>query len=546
MKNFSLFFCLLFVGFLSFSVMAQQFPWVLQHAPGLPNSTQPQLIFSPVNDNVCWGKNSNNSQFVRTTDGGDNWTVSTVTGAAGLECSSISALDINTAWIAMNDPSNVTSGGIFKTSNGGSNWVRDTTAFQGTGGHPNVIQFFDADNGLCVGNPRGGYWEIYTTTNGGSNWVRVPSANIPAPLAGELGIEHSNVNTAGNYFWFQTLKNSLYRTTDLGYTWTVAYNVTGGPSQLGFGFAFKDSQNGLAADFYPNSVISSSSDGGETWEPMVPFPPGLDTISSLFIVYRKTPIGSYVITSQTDLGGNSMMPGTAYSDSDGISWSQISNISLGPAAFSDCNTGWAGGVNDLIYKWVTDSLSCEVPVELTSFNSSVIGNNIQLSWQTVTEINNNGFEIYRNGNKIAFVDGKGTTTENQEYSFVDKHLQSGIYNYRLNQIDFDGTQEVVGELTVNLTLPEHFALEQNYPNPFNPSTTIKYSISSSEFVTLKIYDVLGNEVATLVSEEKPAGSYEVEFNAVGTSRDLSLTSGVYFYKLQAGSYTQTKKLILMK
>ena len=88
--------------------------------------------------------------------------------------------------------------------------------------------------------------------------------------------------------------------------------------------------------------------------------------------------------------------------------------------------------------------------------------------------------------------------------------------------------------------PSTFSLEQNYPNPFNPSTKIKYSVTQSSNVVLKIYDVLGNEVATLVNEEKPAGSYEVEFNP------SSLTSGVYFYKLQAGSFVDTKKMILQK
>ena len=92
-------------------------------------------------------------------------------------------------------------------------------------------------------------------------------------------------------------------------------------------------------------------------------------------------------------------------------------------------------------------------------------------------------------------------------------------------------------------------LEQNYPNPCNPSTTIKYSIPTSEFVTLKVYDVLGNEVATLVDEEKPAGSYEVEFSAKGIAygrNAYNLSSGIYFYTMQAGSFTQTKKLILIK
>jgi hypothetical protein len=91
-----------------------------------------------------------------------------------------------------------------------------------------------------------------------------------------------------------------------------------------------------------------------------------------------------------------------------------------------------------------------------------------------------------------------------------------------------------------------FILEQNYPNPFNPSTNIGFRISDFGFVSLKVYDVLGNEVATLVNEEKLAGIYEVEFIAVGTSRDLSLASGVYFYQLKSGKFIQIKKMILLR
>ena len=89
-------------------------------------------------------------------------------------------------------------------------------------------------------------------------------------------------------------------------------------------------------------------------------------------------------------------------------------------------------------------------------------------------------------------------------------------------------------------LPANYSLEQNYPNPFNPSTKINYSIPTSEFVTLKVYDVLGNEVSTLVNEVKSAGSYEVELNASG------LSSGIYFYMLQTNSFVETKKMILLK
>ena len=204
-------------------------------------------------------------------------------------------------------------------------------------------------------------------------------------------------------------------------------------------------------------------------------------------------------------------------------------------------------IDDLLILFENKGL---VPVELISFYNNVNGNIVTLHWETASEINNQGFGIYRNGNKIAFVDGKGTTTEKQEYSFIDKDLQSGIYNYRLNQIDFDGTQEVVGELTIYLFIPEQYSLEQNYPNPFNPSTAISFSIPASEFVILKIFDVLGNEVATLVNEEKLAGNYKIEFSAKGGSASggdaTQLSNGIYFYEIVAGEFRATKKMILLK
>ena len=92
----------------------------------------------------------------------------------------------------------------------------------------------------------------------------------------------------------------------------------------------------------------------------------------------------------------------------------------------------------------------------------------------------------------------------------------------------------------DISVPSGFILYQNYPNPFNPSTKIQYAISSRQFVSLRVYDVLGNEIATLVNEEKPAGSYEINFNASG------LTSGMYFYSIKVGNFSETKKMLLLK
>jgi len=189
-----------------------------------------------------------------------------------------------------------------------------------------------------------------------------------------------------------------------------------------------------------------------------------------------------------------------------------------------------------------------VPVELTSFTANVKEDGVLIEWTTATEKNNMGFEVQRKtGNTwktIDFAKGKGTTTEITDYSFLDSFKDmsfSGSVEYRLKQIDFNGTFEYSEAVTVEIDFkPDEFVLYQNYPNPFNPSTIIQYTINRKQFVTIKVFDVLGNEVTTLVNEEKPAGDYEVEFNATG------LPSGIYLYKMIAGSFTVTKKMTIVK
>ena len=195
-----------------------------------------------------------------------------------------------------------------------------------------------------------------------------------------------------------------------------------------------------------------------------------------------------------------------------------------------------------------------LPVELTSFVSSVSGNNVILNWLTTSETNNSGFDIERaiitidNGQltidswtKIGNVSGKGTINEPREYSFTDKNLASGNYSYRLKQIDYNGNFEYFNlSNEVNVGALSEFELSQNYPNPFNPTTNLEFGISELGFVSLKVYNASGKEVATLVNEVKPAGYYAVNFNGA------NLTSGIYFYTLSAGYFTATKRMLLIK
>ena len=201
---------------------------------------------------------------------------------------------------------------------------------------------------------------------------------------------------------------------------------------------------------------------------------------------------------------------------------------------------WNFGENFVVH--VIDN---PVPVELSNLIVVANLNNIQISWNTLTETNNSGFEIERKTEssewfKITFVPGFGTTTETHSYTYNDNYLQGGRYFYRLKQINQNGSFVYSDMINIEVSIPEEFTLEQNYPNPFNPETNIRFRIPEFGHVSLKVYDILGNEIATLVNEEKPAGSYEVDFNA------SALPSGVYFYRLEANGFSQTKKMILMK
>ena len=182
-----------------------------------------------------------------------------------------------------------------------------------------------------------------------------------------------------------------------------------------------------------------------------------------------------------------------------------------------------------------------IPVELKSFLYEVDGNKVLLKWSTATETNNMGFRINRDGEEIGFVPGAGTTTEPQNYSFADENVENGTYLYSLIQLDYDGTTENVGEVEIIINnTPKDYSLLQNFPNPFNPSTIISFTVPERTKVVLKVYDVLGAEVAELVNGIKSPGRYEVKFDS------NHLPSGIYFYTIQAGKFTDSKKMILLK
>jgi len=262
-------------------------------------------------------------------------------------------------------------------------------------------------------------------------------------------------------------------------------------------------------------------------------PPILITGNDIWIGYE---VG--MTETQTVIG---MDVGPVHPDGDWIGsilggtyyWYRLSNYGF--------NSNW-------VIRGILDNI---VPVELLQFTASTDRGKVLLNWITATETNNYGFEIERkmivNSKEgswitIGFKDGYGTTTENQTYTFIDdiSEIRVSSLNYRLKQIDYDGSYRYSNIVFIENPAPVDFALLQNYPNPFNPTTRIQYQVASNSKVTLKVYNILGNVVATLVGEYKPAGVYEMEFNA------STLPSGTYFYQLTAGSFSETKKMILLK
>lgn len=283
-------------------------------------------------------------------------------------------------------------------------------------------------------------------------------------------------------------------------------------------------------------IITKTDDGGNSWNIIY------DDIYEIYDI-------EFISTSK---GWSCGQFGLINVTTDGGSnWTQqysSPSINITSLNLIDSNIVFAAGDKGSILYTINGGLV--VPVELTSFIAKLFENKVKLIWSTASELNNHGFEVQRSLDKtswatIGFKEGFGTTSVPQQYSFSDNitYQSSSKLYYRLKQIDYNGTYEYSDVIEVE-TAPVNFSLEQNYPNPFNPNTKISWQSPIGSWQTLKIYDVLGNEVATLVNEYRNAGSYEVEFKSTVGSHQLA--SGIYYYRLKAGDFVETKKMILLK
>jgi photosystem II stability/assembly factor-like uncharacterized protein len=466
--------------------------------------------------------------IMHTTDAGVSW-VSQTSGTT-LNLNDIFFIDAITSCI-------VGGGGIIlRTTNGGITWVQQTS---GTTNDLCGVSFIDANNGWIVGIP----WStiqvnILRTTNGGTTWTQQTSGT-DYPLNDVCFIDiNTGIAVGGNWGMTQT-DGLILRTYNGGNTWTE--QPTGTHTNLlevvfvgaNVWIAVGDESNWPG---YDGHNILRTNDGGITWTPVL-------------VINDWTFFNSVTFANENygwAVGGH-YPDGTGkifFTDDGGLNWSeQISDITnfLNGVFFSDVLTGWAVGGNGTILHTINGG----VPVELTSFTATLNGKEVILNWSTATELNNQLFEVQRSFEggdfaSVGFVNGKGTTTEPQKYTYSDKVAVNGKYSYRLKQIDYLGSYEYSGVVEVDFRSFNSYLLEQNYPNPFNPTTTIGFGIQNKSNVKITILNAIGEEVAVLLNEEREAGFYQVEFNA------SSLPSGVYFYQLRAGDFISTKKMMLLK
>ncbi len=342
MKNCSVIFLVLIMG-----VVKLQAQWVTE-VSAFSTSGLGINDISIVNANVVWASAFDTTgttavnKFTRTLNGGTTWAAGSVNGAAALDISSIYAYNQDTAWVSMLD-NNTGGGKIYRTNNGGANWTAQNTAsFSAPGGSTNFVYMFNKNNGVCVGDSNTGYWEIYTTTNGGTNWARVISSNIPVNIAGEIGFEN-NYSVIGNTLWFGTSSGRVYKSTNMGATWTATTTGLTAITRV----AFKDANNGIATN---GNLLVKTTNGGTTWTPLT----FTGNLYNTDLIYIPGTTGTYISSGATFYGGS--LNGSSYSVNDGATWINIDAVGHSALAFLNSSTGWSGGVNTSptvngMFKW---------------------------------------------------------------------------------------------------------------------------------------------------------------------------------------------------
>jgi photosystem II stability/assembly factor-like uncharacterized protein len=318
-----------------------------------------------VDANVVWAKAYDGSgggahirEYTRSTNGGETWTPGSVNVAgiqAGSDIGSITAVSATNAWVTTNPSAQGGTNGVYVTTNGTS-WSKQTTAAFTSASFSNLVHFWDANNGVCQGDPTNDYFEIYTTSNGGTTWTRVAQANIPDQDGGEEYGYTGNYAVAGNTIWFGTSTGRLFRSSDFGATWQAFPTPVPdfGSATLGGAYTFSDNNKGLLSR--EDGTLYSTNDGGETWTPVT-------YNGTLFVGDISYVPGTSMVVATSVSGAAVNGTGSAYSLDDGLNWITVdTGVQYNTVRFYNNTTGFAGGFNTSstvggIYKYTGTALS---------------------------------------------------------------------------------------------------------------------------------------------------------------------------------------------
>jgi PKD repeat protein len=316
--------------------------WIRQNS-GFATANRGINHISIVDANTVWavgydgsGGTANVQQFTKTTNGGSTWTAANINvGNTGLGISMIHALDANTAWLAAYPTAAGQTGGIWKTTNGGTTWTRQTTAtFNNAASFTNVVYFWNANEGVCQGDPINGEYEIYRTTNGGTTWTLVPGANIVNPLSGEYGYTRG-IEVIGDTVWCTTNTGRILRSTNRGQNWSAFTSPVAdfGGASMSANMSFGSGNNGIIVDV--NRVVYRTTNGGQTWSTVTStgtvFNTGLCWIPNTNIVFST--------------GAGAGASGSSYSEDGGTTWNIIDTEQHLYVEFKNPSVGWSGWFN---------------------------------------------------------------------------------------------------------------------------------------------------------------------------------------------------------
>jgi len=520
---------------LSLSSFAQT--WVAQ---GLGWTTSPLGVMNIaiVNSQVVWVAGSDGSgagaavqDFSKTINGGTTWTPGTITGTTGLSLSMITAVDANTAWVCMFKVSGSNPQGVYQTTTGGTSWVHQASAlYTNTASFPDCIYFWDLNNGIVMGDPINGEFEIYTTTDGGTTWTVVPGAQIPNILTGEAGWT-SDFCVLGDNVWFGTNKGRVFASTDRGHNWIVA--APPGFTGKNLYPAFRDNLNGLALKYYSaadtSGLLKSSSDGGTTYSNLT----YQGSVLTGDIKYVPGSTNTYVTTGWDGTNQGTMRMGVTYSFDGGATWitdADINGTGLTCSSWLNDSTGWIGtfnsGTADGIFKYNGVLLPPEIPVAsfMTPDTLIALGRTA-----TFTNLSTGSPTTYA----WTFLGGSPQTSTAQTPGPIT-YMVSGPHNVSLTVTNSNGTNTMtktnyihVGGVGINELNANAVSV---FPNPVKDVMTVQ---ANSNIKEIKVYNATGQLVINQTVNAKT-----ITINTSG------LTTGIYNLKAILDNGTINKKVVI--